>query len=262
MSESFLIYVDESGDEGFKFASGSSERFVLSAVVVRVQNDHLLRSALAAIRTKLGKRDNFPLHFRDLKHEQRIPYVQALAGLPIRTVTILVNKPCLKEPETFRGYRLYHYCVRFLLERVSWLCRDEYQKAHGDGSAKVVFSNRSAMSYTDLTEYVDKLVNTHNPLDVRIEPSVIKTKQIIALPHKNYAGLQAADAVASSFYFAANTHHLGFTEPRYVEYLSRSIYRNAGEAIGYGVKFWPKEADEVIKTNDNLKWSQTLLIKK
>lgn len=42
MNASFVAYVDESGDEGFKFlpnAQGSSRWFVLSAMVIRREND-------------------------------------------------------------------------------------------------------------------------------------------------------------------------------------------------------------------------------
>lgn len=42
MTASFVAYVDESGDEGFKFLpneQGSSRWFVLSALVIRKEND-------------------------------------------------------------------------------------------------------------------------------------------------------------------------------------------------------------------------------
>lgn len=262
MTESFVVYVDESGDEGFKFEAGSSEWFILAAVVVRKVNDHHIIDALAKARIALQKPPLFPLHFRDLKHEQRIAYVKILSTLSIRTVSILVHKPCLKEPETFGNYRLYHYCVRFLLERVSWLCRDQYQKDVGDGSAKIVFSNRSSMSYADLRGYVEKLIGTGNPLEVRIEPSVIIPQKIVASKHGQLAGLQAADAVASSFYYAAQKNFYGFTEPRYIEEISRSVYRHENQGIGYGIKFWPKETDQMVLELADLKWANALFKKK
>src|SRR5688572_4539788 len=102
MSASFVVYIDESGDEGFKFngngnGGGSSEWFVLSAVAVRAHNDITIMRTVAKVREQLGKRLNFALHFRNLTHEQRIPYVLALSKLSIRTITVLIHKPCLKE---------------------------------------------------------------------------------------------------------------------------------------------------------------------
>jgi hypothetical protein len=265
LNESFIAYIDESGDEGFKFnadRTGSSEWFVLSAVVVRARNDVRVRDAIATVRTALGKPVNFGLHFRNLKHEQRIPYVEALARVPIRAITVMVHKPSLRDPETFRDYRLYHYCVRLLLERVSWLCRDEHRNGHGDGSAKIIFSNRSAMSYTDLRKYVARLISSGDPLELRIDGSVIEPEQIIARPHGQYAGLQAADAVASSFYFAVQTHRLGFTEPRYVNSFIPVIYRNNGRAMGHGIKLWSRETDHLLQTDRNLRWVTEFFEKK
>jgi len=38
-SPTFVVYVDESGDEGFSFGRGSSEWFVLSAVIIKKANE-------------------------------------------------------------------------------------------------------------------------------------------------------------------------------------------------------------------------------
>ena len=118
------------------------------------------------------------------------------------------------------------------------------------------------MSYEDLRIYVGKLLNTHDPLEVRIERSVIKPELIEARSHEQYAGLQAADAVASSFFFAANRHRLGFTEPRYVQCLSPTLYRNSKQSIGYGLKFWPTETDVLIAKDPNLRWVKDFFEKK
>jgi hypothetical protein len=97
-----------------------------------------------------------PLHFRKLAHGQKVAYVQRIANADLRTASILIHKPSLNEPEIFReGYRLYFYASRFLLERVSWYCRDN--PASGDGTALVIFSNRSNMSYDELRDYLEIL---------------------------------------------------------------------------------------------------------
>ena len=69
MSSSFIAYIDESGDEGFVFnadGSGSSRWFVLSAVVIRRDNDLQLVSCLKETRALLHKAPKTPLHFVDL----------------------------------------------------------------------------------------------------------------------------------------------------------------------------------------------------
>ena len=152
MAAEFVVYIDEAGDEGFKFFDGelgSSRWFVLSAVVVRKTNDQKLVQLAKDVRVLLNKPPKKALHFRDLKHEQRIPFAKQIGEAPIRTVHILVHKPSIKSPENFQqeAHKLYRYLTRLLVERVSWLCRDNADRGTGDCTADFVFSNRSAMSY-------------------------------------------------------------------------------------------------------------------
>ena len=61
-----------------------------------------------------------------------------------------------------------------------------------------------------------------------------------AVNHDQLAGLQMADAVASSLFFAVNLTQYSEVEDRYFRMLRPTIYRHAktGE-LGYGLKFWP-----------------------
>ncbi|GJI96703.1 hypothetical protein RugamoR57_34210 [Duganella caerulea] len=77
MTADFVVYIDEAGDEGFKFLEGergSSRWFVLSATVARKSNDLQMVKIAKDARTLLGKPEKFVFHFRELKHEQRIPW--------------------------------------------------------------------------------------------------------------------------------------------------------------------------------------------
>src|SRR3712207_6275478 len=74
---SFTVYIDESGDEGFVFQPnerGSSRWLVLSAVVLRKRNDLEAVRLMREVRQRLGKDSKKALHFRELRHEQRVPY--------------------------------------------------------------------------------------------------------------------------------------------------------------------------------------------
>ena len=248
MKPSFIAYVDESGDEGFVFnadGSGSSRWFVLSAAVVRQTNDLQMVSCLKEVRSVLKKELKTPLHFVDLKHEQRVPYIRRVGELPIRTVSVLVHKPLITEPEKFQNtkYLLYRYATRLLLERVSWLGRDQRRTGEGDGFTEVVFSNRSNMSYDDIRAYLRLLLKQSeaNPQQVQIDRTVIDPERICSVEHSKLAGLQVADAVASGFHFALKVNRYGETETGYLPHLKKSIYRHKGEAMGYGLKLWPED---------------------
>ena len=257
MAASFTAYIDESGDEGFVFLpgeKGSSRWLVLSAVVFRKAKDLEAVRVMREVRTLLGKDPKKALHFREMKHEHRVPYVRALATAPMRTVSVLIHKPSITEPEKFQNeaFRLYRYATRLLVERVSWLCRDTRKDNEGDGSCELIFSNRSAMSYEDLRKYL-RLLKDKPGTDARIDWNAIRPPQVRAVNHDQLAGLQIADAVASSLFFAVNLTQYSEVEDRYFRMLRPTIYRHAktGE-LGYGLKFWPGSLEVLTESMTHL----------
>jgi hypothetical protein len=241
MRSSFVAYIDESGCEGFKFMpneQGSSRWFVLSALVLRKDNDLLAVELAKQARTLLNKAHKQALHFRNLKHEQRVPLARLIGGAPARTISVLIHKPSIREPEVFQqqAYRLYRYASRLLIERLSWLCRDTRKAGEGDGTVEIIFSNRSAMSYDDLRGYLEHLRTGDEAADVRVDWDVIRPDRIRAVNHEQLAGLQLADAVASGVYFAVNRNPYGEIEDRYLRLMAPTIYRRKERLEGYGLK--------------------------
>src|SRR5215469_17796381 len=98
MAAEFVAYIDESGDEGFNFGKGSTEWFVLSAVVVRSSLDLQTVKLLDTVRATLGVAPKKGLHFRDLKHQQRLPYVHAIANATVCATSVLVHKRSIRDP--------------------------------------------------------------------------------------------------------------------------------------------------------------------
>ncbi len=248
MKSSFVAYIDESGDEGFVFnadGSGSSRWFVLTAVVVRKSNDLQRVSCLKEVRKILKKPPKTPLHFVNLRHEQRVPYIRRVGELPVRTVSILIHKPLIKEPEKFQNkkYLLYRYATRLLLERVSWLCRDQIKEGDGDGFCEVIFSNRSNMSYEEIRDYLRRLLKEveGGSEEVQIDWKVIDPDRIRSVEHSRLAGLQVADAVASGIHSAVKVNQYGETESAYIAHLKKTIYRHKEVVLGYGLKLWPED---------------------
>src|SRR3546814_4069701 len=78
-------------------------------------------------------------------------------------------------------FRLYFYLTRYLLERVSWLCRDHRRANEGDGTAEVIFSNRSYMSYDAMRTYLCRL---RDHADTRIDWSAFDPSAIRAVNHE------------------------------------------------------------------------------
>ena len=245
MSHSFVAYIDEAGDEGFVFkpdGSGSTRWFVLSALVVRKENDRQLVQLVREIRQLLNKSADFVLHARKLKHEQRIPIARRIGASRVRTVSVLIHKPSIAKPDNFRKpYALYRYASRLLLERVSWLCREHHTPGQGNGQVDLVFSNRSAMSYDDLRSYLQKLKGN---AAVEIDWNVIDPARIRAVNHDQLAGLQLVDEVATGTLHAVRLSSYGETEPRYLECMAPSLYRHKTKVLGYGLKLWCEDPVE------------------
>lgn len=255
MGTGFLVYIDESGDEGFKFeqpGQGSSRWFVLSAVITRKEHDLATVKLVDRVRERLSKAPRSVLHFRRMKHEHRLPYVDEISKARLRTISVLIHKPSIDEPEKFAAqpHLLYRYATRYLLERVSWLCRDHRHET--DHVAKIVFSNRSCMSYDEIRGYLQRLRDRTGEFGVQIDWSVIDPRRIEARTHDSLMGLQIADAVASSHYMACELSPQGYNEPRYLRMLSPVLYRNNRCLVGYGLKFWPRDAHQC--TERHFQW--------
>ena len=256
MSATFVVYVDESGDEGFSFGQGSSDWFVLSAAVTRKAQDVGTVKLVDIVHSRLKKPDKKPLHFRDLRHEQRLVFVDAISQAALMTATVLIHKPSLAQPEEFQErYRLYFSGVRYMLERVSWLCRDHRTAEDtGDGSAEIIFSNRSGMSYADLRHCLEGLKLQSQAGGASIEWAVINPEEITSFTAGKRMGLQIADAVASSFFYAVQPSQYGYVEGRYARMLKPVVYNRHGRYLDHGLKFHPSEAGAVWQSDKRLEW--------
>lgn len=244
MPSSFVAYIDEAGDDGFKFLpnnAGSTRWLILTAVVCRRENAGFPVEALKAAKATLGVDSKKPFHFQPMKHEHRNVLLHNIAGKPFRTISVLSYKPHISSPERFQANKdmLYRYLSRLLIERLSWFCRDMHKATRtGDGKVELIFSNRSSMSYKDLSDYINQLmIKDANGDQVKIHWPAFDSKLVRSVPHENLAGLQVADAVATSYYYGVNLSRFGINDHSYMNQLRGHAYSHQGRFLGYGVKF-------------------------
>src|SRR5262249_31487337 len=131
-------------------------------------------------------------------------------------------------------------------ERMSWYCRDTHRAGGigGDSKGKIIFSNRNALSLDQLGDYLVKLFNGPAFIDnseVKIHWNSLSA-EFETYSHGKRAGLQLADAVASSFFRAVEPLY-GFTEPRYAQMLRPVAYNHYGNYLSYGVKIFPHRVE-------------------
>ncbi len=209
---------------------GSSRWFIISAVVTRTSQKAILRSSLDDLREELNMQVNQIIHFSKLKHAQRVLATDRISKMPLRIISVLVHKPELGHPDTFKdeGYRLYFYTLRLLLERISWLCRDRDR----EGQCKLIFEHCKSLKYDDLHEYIQTLKDHKT----KIHWSSLKTDKLYVENKRSIAALQLADCCASSFHWALAKKHK-FTEHRFAKNLKPAVYSNARNYKSYGLKF-------------------------
>ena len=263
MTASFQAYIDESGDEGFKFRSSSNEEassdwFIISAFVTRKRTDIETVKVIDKVRQEFQLHPRKHIHWKNLKHPQKVRYAQIIATLQARIVTVCVHKPSLLEPEKFQDrYRLYFYAVRYLIERISWLARDRHNsdKWGGDGTVQLIFSNRQGMSYNEMRDYLRLLEEQkHAGRDIRIEFDRILIDKLVTQTPGRSMGLQLADAAAGASFNAIERDKFGNTEPRYLKIVLPILYRHKNNYLGYGFKIMPRETITNLRNDENLRW--------
>ena len=254
MAHSFIAYIDESGDDGLPGAyrqpgvgGGASHWLTIGAVVWRLSRDlDAVRWAKEIAAQMPVQRRGKTLHFADMKHEQRIMAINGICRRSMRMTAVIANKPIIPEGIYGKKNQLYHYMSRYLIERISWLCRDLRPNVpEGDGRVKIIFARRGGMSTDDFKTYLRLLADTDN---TQINWSVIDIDGIEAHDQAARFGLQLADIAVSGLTWALEPDFYGNCEPRFARALKPVIYHRGSNYKSYATKMVP--------SHDTLDFSQ------
>jgi hypothetical protein len=252
MPSSFIAYIDESGDDGLSgtyrvagHQGGSSNWLTISASMWRYSRD------LEAVQWRNEIRKQLPaqaqkktLHCLNLTHQQRVMACNVLQTKAIRSVCVMANKPVIPPNIYTQKNQLYFYMSRYLIERISWFCRDmRPQVPEGDGRVKIVFSRRGGLSYDGFKSYLNRLKDGDQD-GINIHWNVIDIEGIEAADHGARAGLQIADLIAYCMTAALEPDAYGNCEQRYAEILRPLIYKRGNNFLSYGAKLVPR-ADQI-----------------
>ncbi|MBL9056474.1 MAG: DUF3800 domain-containing protein [Rhodobacteraceae bacterium] len=245
MTHSFIAFIDEAGDDGLaKYREpgkrgGASSWLVLSACVFRATlglEGVQWRDEINSLMPDRRKRE---LHFKELNHGQRLAASRVLAAKPVRILSVMAAKRPIPEGLYAGKNLLYFYMARYLVERLSWLCRDMRPRVpEGDGRVAITFSRRGGMSYDSFREYLERLRRDQEH-DIRVHWPVIDIDAVDAQDHGKSASLQLVDIAASAFASAVEPDYYGNFEPRYAEILKPVTYSREGKFLCYGVKLVP-----------------------
>ncbi|TPW34420.1 DUF3800 domain-containing protein [Oecophyllibacter saccharovorans] len=263
MRPHFIAYIDEAGDEGLDKlsspeASGQSRWLVLGGLLVRKEYDAQVVAwrdeTVAAtvpphIRNKLsGQRKKRSLHFKDLKHYQRVAACEAIKDKRFGIVCVCSNKETLLNNEKEKNFfsqkgNLYNYLTRFLLERLTWQLAQFPCEEGEKPRLTICFSRRGGTNYESMKEYFELMRDgreVKRPIR-SIDWEIFSPDDIKVENHSKRAGLQLADVVTSATFQGLNPGQYGYCEPRYALTLaSRFLHRNRkGNIRNHGLTLIP-----------------------
>ena len=113
-----LVFIDDSGDAGFKLNKGSTEYFVISAVIF---DDNLEAEktavAIKELRRSLKFSDNIEFKFNKSRKEVREKFLQTVNKFSFRIRALVVDKKIIRSDELKNSKdSFYSYMIKTLLK--------------------------------------------------------------------------------------------------------------------------------------------------
>lgn len=222
-------FIDESGQRSRSAAS--SDNFIMSAVVI--PEEHLAAAAtlLELIRADLKRHPGHALHWKNIKsHTQRLRACQLLAEADWLTISSVVVCKLQLASDPLNDDLAYLFTLRYLLERLSWLAREQERELSYTMAHVVRFQLAKLRDYEARWRGEPGCQIAWEHLDARggqlDQPSRVEY-------------LQLADLAASATGAAFNKDEFGNTEIRYLQELADRLYRRNGNLLSYGLKLHP-----------------------
>ncbi len=179
-----FIYLDESGDLGFK--RESSKFFVISFIAMDTQTSLKLKRKIKRVKQKHGIPRKMEIKGSKSNHYLRIDVLKAVSSLPIGIYSIAVNKQGVNKSLRNDTNILYNYMVNLIM--VPYLEQKKLNKVHIIADLRIT-KVAKGMRFTDYLKY--KLLE--NGL-YNIRPNI----QFLDSLTSN--GLQAVDFVVYSLF--------------------------------------------------------------
>lgn len=114
-----LVFIDDSGDAGFKLDKGSSKYFVIACVVF---DDNLDAEETALkikrLRRSLNWRNDHEFKFNKTNKEIRLAFLNEVKACKFRVRAIVADKSAIRSPELKRSKnKFYNYMIKEVLSK-------------------------------------------------------------------------------------------------------------------------------------------------
>jgi hypothetical protein len=129
-----LVFVDESGDGGMNFASGSSALFAVGLVVFASDEAALACDlAIRELKSRLGLPRGFEFHFAQNSARQQRAFLEVVARFPFEHHVFAVDKARTTGPGLRLKESLYKWTVRAAFENAADFIADATVVIDGSG---------------------------------------------------------------------------------------------------------------------------------
>lgn len=178
-----LVFIDDSGDPGFRVGKGSSKSLVIAMVIF----DDQLEAEAAALKIKrlrreIGEKDTFEFRFSKCRSEYRRRFLERVANCKFRVRAIIMDKEQIYSVELRTSKEnFYNYTVKTVLKNHGGTISNAKLKLDGHGDREL---RRQLRVY----------------LSRELGPGIIKDLKFV--DSKRDVLCQLADMVAGSIRFA------------------------------------------------------------
>lgn len=134
-----IIFIDESGDSGFKVQKGSSESFVISLVIFDDEQEAEKTAAkVKEFKRKIGKPLRFEIKFNKLKKDLKVDFLETIKDSKFRVRSIIVNKDKVYSTSLRTDTKVYYnFFLRQVLEHNNNTIKDAKLRIDGFGERKL-----------------------------------------------------------------------------------------------------------------------------
>lgn len=108
------IYIDESGDTGFKFARGSLRYFVVTLLLI--DDPDAVSAAVDRVRAQLEWPPTREFKFSKTDYAERRTFLQAMRSQSLRARVLVVDKARLESPSLRKKETFYDFIVKLAVQ--------------------------------------------------------------------------------------------------------------------------------------------------
>jgi hypothetical protein len=183
-----LVFLDDSGDPGFKLDRGSSSHLVMAACAFADHRDvERAAEAIHAYRAQIGWLDFREFHFTKCSRDVRLGFLNAVAGHDFFVRAVVIDKSRLiSTHRRSRPGELHNYAIRALLTHSNGAIADAKIKI--DGRDTKTFKLKNAA-------YFRRVVNDERPGTISEISTADSSRNVM---------IQLADMVAGAIHRSYN----------------------------------------------------------